>query len=88
MFKEELQAGDARFDDAIYIVDEHRDATIKLLGKEGAREAILTLVEGGGCLDLTPGHLAFRREQRGRTELAIYVCAARALARHLHDLTP
>lgn len=88
LFKEELQAGDARFDDAIYIVDDHRHATEQLLHIEGAREAILVLVEGGGRLELTPGHLELRREQRGRTDLSMFVCAARALARHLHDLEP
>ena len=86
LFREEYQAGDARFDDAIYIRDEYRPATEKLLANEGAREAILQLVGGEGTLLIKEGTIEFELRHRGAIDEPAYVRAALVLSRHVSRL--
>lgn len=86
IFREEYQVGDDRFDDAIYIRDEHRSATQELLAREGAREAILQLVDKGGTVRVEAGTVVFKVREHGRMDLRAYVRAAFALSRHVADV--
>jgi hypothetical protein len=83
VFKEEYQAGEAAFDDAIYIADQHRDSTVKLLDRAGAREAIITLVSGHNHVDIAGGVIDFRASDEGATDLLTYLRAALALSCHI-----
>ncbi len=83
IFKAEYQAGDAEFDDAIYIRDKYREATKRLLARGGAREAILALVRDHGEVHIDPGKIRFRTHDRDDTDVEGYAIAVLALARHV-----
>ena len=83
VFKAELQAGDAAFDDAIYIADEHRESTKKLLENAGARQAILKLVGEKNRVTIEHGNIDFLARDEGRTDVLSYLRAALALSRHI-----
>lgn len=83
VFKEEYQAGDAQFDDAIYIADHHRASTEALLARPGARAAILTLVGEKNRVEIDHGTIRFEAHDEGATPLLSYLQAALALSRHV-----
>lgn len=86
LLREEYQVGDDRFDDAIYIRDEHRPATEQLLAREGAREAILALVGRNGTVRVDAGTIVFEVSERGLIDVPAHVRAALALSRHVSDV--
>lgn len=89
LFKKELQVGDKAFDDAVYIADEHREATTDLLGREGVREAILVLLhEQFARLEFQAERLRFQARHRGAFDPQALgmMTAMVALGRHLDRL--
>lgn len=86
IFCEEYQAGDDRFDDTIYIRDEHRPATQELLARKSAREAILQLVANNGKVRVDAGSIVFEVREHGSIDIPAYVRAALALSRHVTDV--
>ena len=86
VFKSEYQAGDAEFDDAIYIAGEHKASTEKLLALEGARAAILALVDADNEVRIEHGHINFEARDRGATDLDAYLRAALALSTHIRSI--
>jgi hypothetical protein len=87
LFRHEFQVGDARFDDAIYIHDDHRPATEALLAISGAREAILALVSAYGTVKIDHGSVEFETRGAGAVDVAGCVEAALALSRHIASVT-
>lgn len=85
LFRHEYQAGDPRFDDAIYIRDKHRKATEQLLSRPGAREAILRLVGERGELHVEPGVIDLKLSTRDKTDVDAYIVAALGLAQHIRS---
>jgi hypothetical protein len=83
VFKSEYQAGDSAFDDAIYIADEHRPSTEKLLARAGARAAILALVGERNRINIDAGTIEFHANDDDDSKLLEYLRAALALARHI-----
>ena len=86
LFKDELQAGDPLFDDAIYIKDVDREGTRKLIANRDAQQAILDLVGNSGTLTLAPGSLRYHWSGRGGDVPRQQTLAVHALARHLSQL--
>ena len=83
VFKDEYQAGDKEFDDAIYIVNEHRASAEKLLARRGAREAIMALVGEHNDVKIEAGSIHFKAQDRGQTDLLAYLRANMALSQHI-----
>ena len=83
VFKSEYQAGDAAFDDAIYIADAHRPSTEELLARPGARAAILTLVGERNRVKIEAGTIEFSAHDDDDSSLLDYLRAAIALSRHI-----
>lgn len=86
LFREEYQVGDKDFDDAVYIADEHREATQAFLSVDGVREAVLVLLrEEFAKLELEPTHVHYQARHRGAFDpkrLGL-LTAMVALGRHL-----
>jgi hypothetical protein len=85
-FSKELQVGDKRFDDALYIGTDARESLARLLRHEGLREAILHAVDSTGSpLRLTGSQVASMatpssRETVARAQLALALCLHHLLA--------
>lgn len=89
LFKNELQVGDKAFDDAVYIADEHREATREFLGKPGVREAVLVLLrEELARLELRPGVVHYQARHRGTFDPAAegLLTALVCIAKHLEQM--
>lgn len=52
LFKKELQIGDATFDDAVHISTTDEAATQAFLSDQHVRDAIVEIVEEGGCVEI------------------------------------
>ncbi len=52
LFKGEVNAGDARFDSAVFVTTETAPTTALLLADATARQAILAVVEDGGFVEI------------------------------------
>ena len=66
VFKKELQASDAEFDDAVYIATDTTEATAAWLGDDAVRKDLLELVETGGSVEIDG--VAVRVELPGHTD--------------------
>lgn len=86
VFKDEYQAGDAAFDNAIYIADEHRASTEALLARAGARASILRLVGENNQVIIEHGTIKFEASDEKHTDLVGYLRAALALSLYIQAL--
>lgn len=64
LFKKEIQVGDPKFDDAIYISTDTPELTTALLESEGAKGAIMELVSAGGLLRVADNSLHFSDQSK------------------------
>ncbi|MEM6990886.1 MAG: hypothetical protein AAF721_10325 [Myxococcota bacterium] len=88
LFKEELEVGDALFDDEVWIDTADPTGTAKLLRKEGAQSAVLRLVGfPAGKVEIAPGELrTIQKLDEPDQGYDAQILATCALARHLQPL--
>lgn len=83
IFVDEIEVGEPRFDDAVYIATDTPDATRALVGHARAREALVALAERDCVVDVRPGELVVVHEHALGGESERESALALALAAHL-----
>lgn len=64
LFKREIQVGDRKFDDAIYISTDTPEMTAALLESEGVKGAIMELASAGGLLRIADNTVHFSEQSK------------------------